>query len=282
VGTILTGLLVIFLATVVSLGGMLLARKVFRESQLDKYHSVADPTLNVVATLYSILLGFLVAGAMNTYQDTQHMVEVEANNLADVYRLANGFPLAIRNELRDYCRRYCDAIIDEEWTAMTKKETSPKVWMLSKKIWDTILVFEPQSDRQNNIHQLTLQSVQSMAENRRSRIVVMRGGFHMGLWIVVLGGSILIIGCLYMLFVNATGVQALMTALVSLALFLNIFLLFVYNSPFVGDLKIAPDAFELDRALFGLPEPPLNFAGSKAPQNTPAQALPAGDTDVRK
>jgi len=282
VGTILTGLAVIALATIVSLSGMLLVRRIFRTSELDKYHSVADPTLNVVATLYSILLGFLVAGAMNTYQDTQHMVEMEANALADVYRLANGFPVEIRSKLRDMCHRYCDAIIDEEWPAMSRKETSPKVWMLSKQIWDIILVYEPQSDRQNNIHQLTLQAVQSMAENRRSRVVVMRGGFHMGLWIVVLGGSVLIIGCLYMLFVNAAGLQAMMTALVSLALFLNIFLLFVYNSPFVGDLKIAPDAFELDRTIFSVFEPPLKFGPGNGLVSAPGASSPQADTDVRK
>lgn len=258
-GTIATGLLAVFLATVLSLTGMVIARKLTRGSQLDQYHSMTDPTLNVVATLYSILLGFLVAGAMNTYDDTRHMVEMEANDLADVFRLANGLPSAVRNTLQDSCRLYCDNIIQQEWPAMEHKETSKLVWQASQQMWDTSLAFEPQNDRQNNIHQMLLQSVQNMAENRRSRIVVMRSGFHQGLWIVVLGGSILIIGCLYLFFVHATIVQGLMTAMVSLALFLNIFLLFVYNSPFSGDLRIRPDAFELDRFLFAVPESPLSF-----------------------
>lgn len=262
-GTIATGLLAIVLATVLSIVGMVLARKLTKGSQLDQYHSMTDPTLNVVATLYSILLGFLVAGAMTTYEDTRHMVEMEANDLADVYRLANGLPQPLRDSLRDTCRLYCDKIITEEWPAMTRKDTSPKVWQYSKSIWDAALTFEPQNERQNNVHQLLLQSVQNMAENRRSRIVVMRGGFHQGLWIVVLGGSVLIIGCLYLFFVHATIVQGLMTALVSLALFLNIFLLFVYNSPFIGDLSIKPEAFELDRVLFTVPEAPLKFNEAK-------------------
>jgi hypothetical protein len=149
-GTIAIGCLAIFMATVLSLTGMLLARKLTKGSQLDQYHSMTDPTLNVVATLYSILLGFLVAGAMTTYEDTKHMVEMEANDLADVYRMANGLPLSLRDPLRSACREYCQLIIKDEWPAMVERQTSLKVWQVSKSIWDMVLTFEPQNERQNN------------------------------------------------------------------------------------------------------------------------------------
>ena len=85
------GILVIGGATYLSVAGALAFRKLATKAMPIMTKSRAPhPMLNVVATLFSILLGFLVAGAMDKYSSTQEQCETEALKLADIYSLARG------------------------------------------------------------------------------------------------------------------------------------------------------------------------------------------------
>lgn len=254
--TVIWGLLGILLVTFISVLGMIMVRRIAEKNKFEKFHSVTDPTLNVVATLFSILLGFLVAGAMDDYQEARQTVEMEANSLANIYCMANGLPAATRDALRLACKEYAQAVIDEEWPAMGKRQTAERVWQASRLIWDEVLAYEPKSERQINVHESLLNTTEELAENRRTRIVMMRGTFSPALWLVVIGGSLIIIGCFYLFLIHATFVQAIMTSFVTLSLCLNIFLLVVYSNPFKGDLKIGPEAFVLDARIFAVHDPP--------------------------
>ena len=264
--TLQMGVLIIGAATYLSVAGALAFRKLGEKTQTDfgQFHSMADPMLNVVATLFSILLGFLVAGAMDRYNDTQTQCEVEALKLADVYALARGMNDEQRKPLQAACVEYCDAVIKDEWTKMAETKTSPLVWKANRKIWDAALTYEPEGDRQTDIHQSLLDAVRDLGESRRSRIVAMRQHLSPALWIVVIGGSIILMACTYMFFIENPRLQGLMIALVALSLALNVFLLAVYSSPFVGDLKITPEAFDLDSQTFDRGSPPLKFLTHKS------------------
>lgn len=255
------GILIIGLATYLSVAGALAFRRLGEKSHTnyDQFHSMADPMLNVVATLFSILLGFLVAGAMERYTDTQAQCETEALKLADIFALARGMDDEHRIPLQKSCSDYCYAVINDEWPRMAKGQTSPAVWKATTKIWDAALTYDPDGDRQTDIHQSLIDAVRDLGESRRSRIVAMRQRLSPALWIVVIGGSIILMACTYMFFIENPKLQALMIALVALSLALNVFLLAIYSSPFQGDLKILPEAFDLDTQTFLHEGPPLVF-----------------------
>lgn len=261
--TLAWGTLIISVATVLTVLGSLLCRRVAAKTDLEEYQGMADPMLNVVATLFSILLGFLVAGAMDDFANTRDVVEQEANRLADIYALARGVPEPSQHEIQEACRDYCKAMIDEEWKAMEKRHNSPTMWIASRRIWDGVLAFSPDDDRETDIHESLLTAVTELGENRRSRIVAMREKYSPALWIVVFGGSIILIGCTYMFFIKNSRFQALMVALVALSLYLNVSLLWIYSNPFIGDLKITPAAFELDQQIFAHHDVPLKLAPAK-------------------
>ena len=263
--TIGLGILVIGGATYLSVAGALAFRRLAKKSTTDyeQFHSMADPMLNVVATLFSILLGFLVAGAMDKYADTQEQCEVEALKLADIYSLARGLERTQRVKLQDACQDYCQIIIKDEWAEMARHNTSPKLWNVSGRIWDVTLAYEPDGDREVNLHESLIDAVRDLGEARRSRIVAMREQMSPALWIVVIGGSIILMACTYMFFIENHKMQGLMVALVALSLSLNVLLLAIYSNPFVGDLKIRPEAFELDAQIFSRGSPPLALPAPK-------------------
>lgn len=260
--TMALGILIIGVATFLTVAGALACRKIAVNAEFEEYQGMADPMLNVVATLFSILLGFLVAGAMDDFSSTRDVVEQEANRLADIYALSRGLPDANQKELQEACRQYCDIMIKEEWPAMEQRHTSEKIWDSSRRIWDAALTFSPSDERETDIHESLIAAVQELGADRRSRIVAMREGYSPALWIVVFGGSIILIGCTYMFFIKNTRLQAYMVAMVALSLYLNISLLWIYSHPFVGDLKIKSSAFELDQKIFSKPLPKLTLPPS--------------------
>lgn len=256
------GIVVIGLATYLSVAGALAFRRLTQKAHdYEQFHSMADPMLNVVATLFSILLGFLVAGAMDKYSATQDQCETEALKLADIAALARGLDNRTKIALQNACSEYCEAVINDEWPLMAQHQTSPLIWKVSRKIWDATLSFQPTDERETDIHESLIESVRELGESRRSRIVAMRETLSPALWIVVIGGSIILMACTYMFFIESPRLQALMIALVALSLSLNVLLLAIYSNPFVGDLKIKPEAFELDAQLFaaGQKMPPLQI-----------------------
>jgi hypothetical protein len=259
--TIGMGILVIGGATYLAVAGALAFRRLRKKvsANEEQFQSMADPMLNVVATLFSILLGFLVAGAMDKYNSTQEQCETEALKLADVYSLARGIDDKNKKILQDSCREYCQIMINEEWPKMAEQKTSPHIWPVSLKIWDVALAYQPSSNREVDIHESLLEAVRELGEARRSRIVAMRERLSPALWIVVIGGSIILMACTYMFFVENPKLQGLMIALVALSLSLNVLLLAIYSNPFSGDLKIQPEAFELDAQIFSHVPPPLKL-----------------------
>src|SRR5262249_16554790 len=154
--------------------GMFIVRRQAIKARIEHFQGLADPSLNVVATLFSILLGFLVAGSMDDFSDARSEVETEANRLVSIHHLADALPDQYRISIRKKCEDYCDAMIKEEWPMMAQKQTSMRVWIASQGIWGNVLNFAPANDRDVNVHEALITACEELGEARRNRIVAMR------------------------------------------------------------------------------------------------------------
>jgi len=98
--------------------GVVLVRKIFKDASLQRYHEVTDPLLAVVGTLFSVLLGFMVASAMTRYDAARINIQAEAGAVGDMFRLARGLPEPTKQKLMNDCLQYTKLVIDEEWKLM--------------------------------------------------------------------------------------------------------------------------------------------------------------------
>ena len=181
------------LATLLSVAGLWVVRRIPKMSSGGDDHDIASSLLSVVGTLFSVLLGFMVAASMTAYAEARDQVNLEANFLADVFRLAKGLPELERKTIRQTCRDYCSTVMNEEWPLLDKGEMLPKAWDLYYVLWDEVLAVDPATTREADIHNSMLLSVTSFGENRRKRAVACR--FHMSeaLWVVVVAGGVIIV-----------------------------------------------------------------------------------------
>lgn len=246
-------LVAVFVA--ISLVGQWLVKGRVKIEVLEQHHSAAEGMLGVVGTLFSVLLGFMVAAAMARYGDAQMHVEQEANNVASIFRLARGLSDNDRPRLRQLCRDYGAEVLDIEWAQMEKREKVNHGWTGYQKLWEGVVAVVPENDRQSNLQQALNEAMMGVGEHRRARLVLAQQDLPAALWIVVVFGSVITIGFTYVFMSQFQHVHGFMTTMVAATLALNIWLLAAYSSPFSGELRIKPLMFVMLReSIFKVPD----------------------------
>lgn len=263
--TFFLGFIGIAIAVALAIGGMLYVRRNFDILELRLNHDVADPMMSVVGTLFSILLGFLVAGAIQRFDEARINVQEEAGTIADVFRFSKGFPEPLRGNLQKKCVAYVDTLIDEEWKLMESKQSSSNAWSLYGDIWTLCVEFQPETQGQSNVHEAILTSISRMGNFRTVRLAAMNNQMPLGMWLVVLIGGGATIVFTYFFEVRSERMQLIMTGLVATVMALNIFILANYDYPFSGDIHVSPSAMELDRLIF------KNLMDKKTSVDVPAE-----------
>jgi hypothetical protein len=212
----------------------------------------AEAMLGVVGTLFSVLLGLLVAGAIERYHDIMVDVENEADGVANIFRLSKGLDETDRVRLRGLCREYTKYVISEEWEAMKDQKMSPQAQDRYSKLWQACVSVEPKTnERMINLHSAILENIDHLGECRRARAIASTTGLPSTLWAVIILGSAITIAFTYLFTVRMGALHWMMTGLVAVSLSLNIWLLVAYSSPFSGDLQLQPKGFLLmDNSLF--------------------------------
>ncbi len=252
-------ILTVVFATIAIVGQALVSRMV-KIDVLEKHHSAAEAMLGVVGTLFSVLLGFMVASAMDKYQDAQHYERIEASNVASIFRVARGLSDIDRPRIRQLCRRYVDDVINNEWPKMERGEKINHGWETYQELWESVCSVVPENDRQNNLHQGIITSMQSLGEQRRARILLSETGMPGALWLVIACGALITVAFTYIFASQFPRIQALMTTMVATALALNVWLLSAYSTPYSGELKVKPTMFLLlKQSVLVVPDTPTRF-----------------------
>jgi len=244
--------------------GQLLVSKMVKKDVLDEHRSSAEAMMGVVGTLFSVLIGFMVAGAMSRYQEAQTCAQLEASNVASLFRVARGLSDSDRPRIRQLCRNYVNEVIDHEWPMMERHEKINHGWDAYQELWESVVAIVPENDRQSNLQQGAITAMQSVGDQRRERIMLSQISVPVAQWLVLGFGALITIAFTYVFTSQFPRVQALLTTLVSTALALNIWLLAAYSNPFSGELKIKPSMFLLlKESVMPVPDTPSRYLHDK-------------------
>jgi len=233
-------------SAVLAMIGFVAVRKLSKPINLEAHQTFLDAMCNIVGTLVSILLGLLVASALDTYQALEQTIDQEANNASEIFRLSRGLPEPTHDTVMYYCQRYCQGVVDKEWAEMAKGKIDMDVFMTYAKLTETIVKFKPHDDGESNIQASLLQSVQNMGDCRRTRILALSNTKNQILLPLLLICAVTIMLFTYLYVRHVSGLQALLIACVATVLGGNISLVYLLSRPFEGDWKLKPRGFELN------------------------------------
>jgi hypothetical protein len=250
VDSYIIGTILILGISLLSVLGLLVVRKYFDLEKLKSCHEVGGYLLSVVGTMYAVLLGLIVVDAMTKFQTASEVVEQEANSLADVFLLANSFPEEKCHKVRVICNDYVKEILTDEWPAMANGKISKSARKAIVELMKEVMTFEPVTENQKAIYPIAVQEACQVWDYRRARTNMAQHGIPVVEWVVLIIGAIVTIVFTYFFGLSDARAQMAMTAMVSLLISLNMYLVILFGAPFSGDLQVSPDAFRVDKLIF--------------------------------
>jgi hypothetical protein len=158
----LLALLVVGLPVLLAVVGLLLVRSRVPHPRLQPHHDVAGYICSGLAVLYAVLLAFVVVIVWQQFNTTDIRVHREADELNDLLRAAQAFPIPVQHAMLEAVRSYARAVIEEEWSDMGRDTENSTAWQAYNNRWQIIRTLEPQSPAEINWHATMIQSLTTL------------------------------------------------------------------------------------------------------------------------
>jgi hypothetical protein len=242
--TLLLGLLIVGASVILAHIGLKLVRRKVPLEILQSHHEVAGFIIGVMGAVYAVLLAFVVVAVWSQFEDANTMVAREANQLSDLSRMAQGFPVAVRGRVQESLKGYVRVAIDEDWPIMASGQASQQPHPVVDNLWQTYREIEPQTPRENALYAASLERLNELSDSRRMRLHASRNDLPLVVRILLWGGGFMTLAFTYFFGVKNVRSQALMTAALAIVLSFVLFLIVALDNPFHGSVRVTPEPLE--------------------------------------
>jgi hypothetical protein len=247
---LLVAVLIVVCVTAAAIGAMLLMRRNAPDGGYFNDGDRAAGVFGVLATGFSVLLGFIVFLAFTSYDASRAGAETEALTVAQQIETAQFLPAAVAAELTGEVVCYARSVIHVEWPQMVDDTLGEGINPWGVELFRTIETVEPRTPAEEAAYGKWLDQTSDREAARNDRIHGAVGVIPTPLWVVLFFISAVIF--VFMLFFADSGeravVQALLMGSVAAVIVAMLLLLKFLDNPFhtsVGGLE--PVAME--RAL---------------------------------
>lgn len=236
----------ICLTMALSFAGLVVVRRYVNVEWLKRQNEVASFFFLMIGTLYAVLIAFAVYVVWSEFQDAGTNLQHEANEVGDLSHMATAMPEPLRGQIHAALMEYMHAVLDDEFPAMNEDRDSPRTWKAMENLWNVYANAQPSTIKEQVIYAESMQGLNSLANDRRTRLFTSRGSVPLMLWYLLLVGGILLIVFTFFFGHDSLLLQGAMTASLAGVLAFSIFLIFAYDSPFSGSSRVSPLPYELE------------------------------------
>jgi hypothetical protein len=250
-----TGLLLIAVATVISVVGLVLVQRLVATERRKQHNDVAGFIYAVLGVSYAVLLGLMLIAVWEQWNAAEDTATEEANELAGIFWFAHALPQPEGRHIQELARSYAQVVVEEEWPLMEHGRASPKAWASLDELRGALLGLNPPTSAQQTPYDQArynevLDQLHALGDARRERLLAAGKGLPTILWLVLIGGGVITIAFTYLFGLESTVVHTLMVALLALIISLSLFTVAALDHPFQGDVRIHPAALEQDLQRF--------------------------------
>ena len=226
--------LIIAAVAALAIAAMLLVRRGAPEGSYFADGDRASGVFGVLATGFSVLLGFVVFLAFESYDQSRVGAEQEALVLAQQVETAQFFPRAAGRDLTAELVCYGRSVVNLEWPRAEKGERVDDINPWGAELFRTVRTVNPQTPAQQSAYDKWLDQTSDREAARIDRMHGAVGVIPTPLWVVLFFISIVIF--VYMLFFadSAEGVytQAILMGSVASVVVGMLLLIRFLDSPF--------------------------------------------------
>ena len=239
--------LIVLGASAIAVASLLLVRRRAPDGGYFSDGDRAAGVFGVLATGFSVLLGFIVFLAFESFDQSRSGSEQEALVVVQQVEDAQFFPKPGRQTLTGELICYGRSVVNGEWDRMRAGTQGDAINPWSVRMFQTLQTVQPKTSTQQSAYDKWLDQTSSREEARRDRIHGAAGVIPATLWIVLFFVAAVIF--VFMLFFADSGeralVQGLMIGSVVATMAALLLLLNALNKPFHGGVGgLQPVAME--------------------------------------
>jgi hypothetical protein len=243
-------LLIVVAAAAIAVTAMLLVRRTAPEGSYFADGDRAAGVFGVLATGFSVLLGFIVFLAFTSYDQSRTGAETEALVVAQQVETAQLFPAPASGELTGQLVCYGRSVVNGEWDRMRAGTLGDNLNPWGLALFDTLKTVEPKTASEQSAYDKWLEQTSAREEARLDRIHGAEGVIPTSLWIVLFFIAAVIF--VFTLFFADSGeravVQGMLMGSVVTVIVTLLLLLQALNNPFHGGVGgLSPTA--MNRSL---------------------------------
>lgn len=203
--------------------------------------------VQAVMVFYGLAVALVAVSVWETHAEVSGLVSEEASRIAGVYRDVSGYPEPIRSELRGELLGYTNYLIDEAWPLRSegRKATRGIEWM--NRFQASLCSFEPVTEGQKCLHGEALAAYNRLIEARRLRLDAMDTKLPSELWFIVNFGACISLASTFFFKVGDVRLHAILVLLLSIFVGLVISMILAFDQPFLGDLGIGSQPYQVIR-----------------------------------
>ena len=208
-----------------------------------QHNDVTGWQLGILGTTYAVILGFMLYAVWTDFDTATQNVEMEANSLTNLYRLADGLPEASRVELQKLARDYAVKVIENDWPEMERGGRPVESVGLASKM-ERVLISVPEGSKSAGLAQdHAMTELSAMTTCRRTRLLENALSLPTVLWFVLIVGGVLTIVSSCMFGSQNRFLHGLQVVFFSLMVGLALLAIADINKPFRGSVHVGNDAF---------------------------------------
>ena len=235
----LSFLTVSVVAASVVLAGLYLVRKKYPTEVLKENHEVAAIIFNAFGLFYGVMVAFVVFITWGGYDDATKNLEMEANQIADIFHIAEALPDPTSKTIKQALRDYAAAVEGDELKRMSQGEISLHSTRVLPKLMTTFYQMDEKSISNRELYAETLKRLNDLAQYRRLRIFAGNDTVPLAVWLVLLVGGVFTVSYTFFFGMKNIMAQYIIATTLTVTITLILFLIYVLDHPFTGASKVS-------------------------------------------
>jgi hypothetical protein len=226
-----------------TVAGVLLARRLFPRLADSSFEPVADSLRVVYELIFALILAFVIAAVLDEMGNAESAVASEATTISALVRGNEAFPEADRARLDGSVDEYVHALVNHEWETMKDGDPSPRAAVALENLYDEYRMVKPIGAAQTEAYGQALDDLHEVDAKRRERLDIAAADLPTMLRVLVMAGLVVLLVLEYRPQLSRVAGLVFMAtlALVVTSAFL---LTVVLNHPFSGGVSVSNAALK--------------------------------------
>jgi FtsH-binding integral membrane protein len=244
---LLRSLAIVVAVTAATVGVMLLVRRRAPEGSWFRDGDRAAGVFGVLATGFSVLLGFIIFLSFQAYDDTRAGAETEAAVVAQMVQTAQLMPGGSPQQLTGELICYGRSVVGTEWDAVAAGRLQDSINPWGARMYTTVAPLEPTTYSEQAAYDRWMQQSSDRQQARNDRVHTAEGIIPTPLWVGLYLICAVIFGFLLFFADSAEGAftQAVLMGSVTVVITVLMLLLGFFDNPHkVGVGGLEPTAMQ--------------------------------------